>query len=269
MKNFKFPILLSAMLAFIAFASCSDTHNSEWGDYLISYGTVVKTERTADNFDIKRDDGVLLHISSNLIPNVQLDDQQRVLVNYTIIPDQVPGGGSFDSSTSPIKSYNVQLNGIEKILTKRALTESFILADEQHRNDSIGNDAIIITDAWFTGKYINIHFAVWEWGEAFENSHFLNMVYDDTLPAGEAARLTLRHKSTGPGGVSGGQILRYGDVSFDISAILPEGGTEREVELRWQNYSGTVSTDTGTFRLNATSDSAPKGSFNATSLVEK
>ena len=28
MKNFKFPILLSAMLALIAFASCSDTHNN-------------------------------------------------------------------------------------------------------------------------------------------------------------------------------------------------------------------------------------------------
>ena len=83
------------------------------------------------------------------------DEGMRVHLRYAYM-----GSEREESGLDTPMDYYIRLYNISEVLCKQPVTRSFVLADEEHRLDSIGNDPINVTDAWFSGKYLNVEFEV-------------------------------------------------------------------------------------------------------------
>lgn len=176
-------------------------------------------------------------------------------------------------------NYYVRLYNIAKVLTKSPVKESFILADETNRQDSIGNDPINLSEAWFGGKYLNVEFTM----PVKNNSgvkHFINIVEDDVTVHNDTVYLTLRHNAYGDKPEAGNRkedsAYRWvwGNASFDLTSILPEGATSVPVKLVWTAYKKDSSeteqlSDSGLYTLLPQSKASVSGGLNAKNVSGK
>lgn len=193
--------------------SCDDDDDYSLGKYWITTGTV---EKTADYYFVTTDGGETLWPSATNVNPDDLENGMRVFVNYTILGDG-EDGGSYD--------YFVRINSMSEILTKPVF--DFTAETTQEVRDSIGNDAVTITDAWFTDNYLNIQF---EYGGGLGYTHFINLVKDDEdLETGEGAIiLELKHNKNG----DPNSYLQWSIASFDISELQVDGQTSVDVFIR-------------------------------------
>ena len=112
MKKIVFGILVGFLFVL---AGCSDDEGYSLSDMWIGFGIFQADE--ADNYKIVMDNkDVLIPIASNYPPGwgEKLDNGERVLVNYTILGEELDDAGE-------IESYYVKVNSIEDILMKRQL----------------------------------------------------------------------------------------------------------------------------------------------------
>jgi hypothetical protein len=247
------------LLAIISGFACRDEKEETY----VSYG-VIQNAVSSTDYQILTDKGNTLNVSESYSEQ-EIVDGKRVLVNFEIKSDK----------EASKKEYNVKVNGFYTLLSKPLVNESFILADEQTRRDSIGNDAFLGVYAWFGGDYININFEAF-----FANSntkHLINLVYDDTREASDTLYLTLCQNSYG-------EIPAYNDMylykgtgrcSFRLTDLLPEGSSSAPVKLSWREYRPYYDVveryDTGVFRPGFTSGyekTAPQSRYEAVIAVK-
>ena len=111
------------------------------------------------------------------------------------------------------------------------------------------------------GNYLNMEFYIPVKGNS-STAHFINLVVDDVAPAtNDTVYVTLRHNAyddkPGEGRVPGDYRWAWGNVSFDLTSLLPEGATSVPVKLTWTGYKGgnfgetEVHTESGVFTLSA------------------
>lgn len=244
--------------------ACNDDDDYSLGKFWISYGTIEMNGKSQSaGYTIRLDDESELLIVSNLIPYVAVENGQRVIANYTIL-GEVEEDRATNSSTVFRKQYYIRLNGLTDVLSKAPVRQSFILEDEEVREDSIGNDPIRVVKASFGGKYLNISFEVPmqpTYGGTSSVKHFINLIHDDTQIRNDSVFLTLRHngyEDVPTSGNSSSFVWGFGLVSFDISSILPEGQNSIAVKLIWTEYGESLDdretkSDTGTFTYGGSS----------------
>ncbi len=205
MKTFNFSILI-ALIGFLGY-SCSDDNNYSLGNIWVATGTVVKT---TDYFYVVIDDGSTLWPSASNVSPDRLDDGMRTYVSYTILGD---------ANDNEAYDYYVKINGMSQLLTKPVF--NFDKTTSQHVKDSIGSDAITITDTWFTNDYLNIQF---EYGGGPGYVHFINLVKnteDLQTENGEIILELMHNKNRDPY-----NYLQWSIASFDISELkVPEKNT--------------------------------------------
>jgi hypothetical protein len=247
MKKFKFGVLL-ALIAFVAY-SCSDDDGYSLGDFWVTTGTVVKT---TDYFYVVTDGGEDLWPAATNVAPGSLEDGMRILINYTILGEDP--NGQYD--------YYVKVNGISELLTKPIF--NFDETTTQAVKDSIGNNAVFITDAWFTGDYLNVQF---EYGGGPGYIHFINLVKDTedlTSENGEII-LELKHNKNG----DPYNYLQWGIASIDISELKTEGQSSVELILRSLNKSGElVYTDAMTYEYLTPEPVAVAKSFSSDTITD-
>lgn len=233
MKYFIKITLLFALFTTV-FSACNDDDDYSLDKFWINYGTIQGDGR---DFTILLDNGSTLQLAANLIPQYYAKDNQRIIANYTILGER---------RTIGKKTYQIRLNSIYEVLSKKPVNKSF-LDEEETRQDSIGHDPIEVVDAWFGGKYLNINFDVAISGR-YEEKHFINLENDDvTVDPDGYVNVTLRHNDYDYARTYSG----FGRVSFDISGLVPEGKDEIKLRLKWTDYKGVEKTDPGTFKLNS------------------
>ena len=224
------------LLSLCMFFSCLDDNENTY----VSYG-VIRNFNSTNNYEIFTDKGNTLVVtktgSSQFIEN-----GKRVLVNYSILSDK----------DKDKKVYEVSVNGFYNLLSKALVYESFILQDEEVRRDSIGNDPFNRLYAGFGGEYINIAFDFWF--DSYSNqTHLINLVYDDIRADADTIYLTLYHNAYGE--VPDQQYYLSngtGRCSFKISDLLPAGLTSKPVKLTWTQYGYNEPIErsyAGTFKL--------------------
>ncbi|RKD91874.1 NigD1/NigD2 family lipoprotein [Mangrovibacterium diazotrophicum] len=209
LKNGFFFLLISVFLV-----SCNDDDDDySLGKYWITTGTVVKS---SDYFSVTTDGGDKLWPSATNVDPEHLEDGMRVFVNYTILDDAEESSG-YD--------YYVKINSMSEILTKPIF--NFTAETTEEVRDSIGNDAVTITDTWFTDDYLNVQF---EYGGGLGFTHFINLVKDtDDLETGDGEIiLELKHNKNG----DPYNYLQWGIASFDISELQVDGQTSVDIYLR-------------------------------------
>lgn len=151
----------------------------------------------------------------------------RLLVNYTIIGDDVDNNGN-------VIGYFVKLNSTKKILMKNILD---ITAENQ---DSIGNDPVIVKDCWQTDSLLN--FKIRYWGR--DEIHFINLVKEpDGLSASDQPiELELRHNKN-----NDAEDIPYAAyVSFKLRELEIAGLDSVKYVVRATDYEGDIFTYEGT-----------------------
>lgn len=207
--------------------SCSSALNDDPTDpYDTIYNGFGEITFVEDSgyFEITRDDHVLLRVVEYCgCKDITLGE--RVYFKYNILPE----AGDYTSyrSTSEQKVYDIKLLVFNKILCVPVVRKSFLDEDAPQRDDSIGHDPIRVATASFSGNYINIGFEHFcQHGD--EEHHIVNLVWDDTRPAGDSVYLELRHNAMGYGGVD----IAHGLASFRIVDLVPEGMESIDIRLK-------------------------------------
>lgn len=201
----------------IAFTSC-DNDESSIDNYWIDMGTIHKVSSTSTEFYITFDNGDKVWPAIKNFPYNNPKEGQRIIANYTILSNGHDG-----------YNHDVRLNDIYQVLTKPIVKLTTANAD------SIGNDPLIITNAWIASDYLNIEF------EYLGNSqrHMVNLVESDLFPSTtEVAKLQFRQNGYGD---EKSYRLR-GIVSFNIKSLQTEGALNRKIELTTTDYDGVSRT---------------------------
>ena len=235
----KMFVLLSIMAAF--FTACDNDDDEYYvvnGDTWVSYGSLEKIEGDkVGDWAIRRDDGSrLIAVEGLKIEGKDFKEGTRMYVRYSIIESVRDAEG-----LEGYMNYYVRLYGYQDVLTKQPVKQSFIAANEAHRQDSIGNDPITVVGAWFGGKYLNVEFAV-PVKKNSQEKHFINVVMDDVQSHNDTVYLALRHNAYKDQPAAGesvwGQnyVWTAGNVSFDLTSILSDNATSVSVKLLWKEY---------------------------------
>lgn len=260
MKTEIWKLLLVLFVAVPAFVACDDddeyyyVHN---GDLWSTYGNLEKIDNgSRQKYAIRLDDGDRLIVTEGRGFSADDGDEgMRVHLCYAYVGSE----RGEDGLDTPM-DYYIRLYDINEVLCKQPVKESFILTNEAHRTDSIGNDPVNVEDAWFSGKYLNVEFQVLVKLNS-SVQHFINLVYDDVEIHGDTAYVYLRHNAYEDAfEFAEERPMRefrwtFGRVSFDVTSILPAGISSVPVKFIWtafnKNLTGTVEgCETGTFSLN-------------------
>jgi len=211
--------LLSVFLLF----SCLDDSGD---DVYVSYG-VIQNVNSSNDYEIFTDNGNTLVVTKSQTTQ-EIEEGKRVLVSFGILSDE----------NKSKNMYEVRVNGFYFLLSKPVVNESFILQDEEHRRDSIGNDPFNAIRTWYGGDFVNIDFEVFH-SPDMNKKHMVNLIYDDVRVDTDTIYLTLRHNAFGevPGKVNG--LYRgIGRCSFKVADLLPQGITSMPIKITWTEYDG-------------------------------
>lgn len=231
-------LVMTAILAFV-FSSCMDDDGYSLGDFRVSLGNVEKTD--GDSYTVALDDGSVLYPSAGFTNGKWFENDQRILINYTILSDK--------STSGEQKEHYVKVNDVDKVLAKK------IIDMYEAIEDSIANDPIIIYDVWIGGnRWLN--FELLFYGDY--KTHMINLVQPQVAEddENEAIQLELRHNSYG----DSHRYRYYALVSFDLTSLQIESADEVKFVVKSKNYENEIKSFDGVYKY---------GNSNAESTMEK
>ncbi len=220
-------ILRCLAIAWVSFA-CSK-YDSPENVHITAYGSVIRHAGT-DDYYLRQDDGATLFVK-DLWGYVQCVDGLRVKFIYEIMDN--PAG---TRTTANGEIYDVTLYYISPVPERDTVALSFIMEDEEHRQDSIGNDPLAgITGLFFSGDYVNVEYAYWRKGEG---PHNMNLVVDDVNVKEGEVTVEIRHNAAGdvPEGSTTGFERIESEVSFYIRSLVPAGKNSLRIRFVWKEY---------------------------------
>jgi hypothetical protein len=200
------------------------------GNFVIGHATV---EGTANNFRLILDNGTVLVIYYNnvVIPeNSDFGNGTRVIANFTVL-----GTGENNGVTY----WSVRLNALTQILCK---TPVFAWQSDISQND-MGYDPIDVDKVWFGGKYLNVNFYLYTGSSSLE--HFINLWVDAEHPDADEDNVYVEMRHNAYNDQQSSRV--FGQVSFDISDLLPKEKSSITVHFTYTDYSGRTYTKSGEY----------------------
>ncbi len=222
MKRIFFFFMAVVLLGFF---SCNDDEELySLGDVWLSMGFINVPDTSAHAFYIVTDNSDTLLPLANNVPYYETKDQQRVIVNYTILDDADTLGNK----------YWVRINNLQDVLYKKAIAFS------EDIKDSLGNDPIQVKDVWLTNQILNFDLGFY----GGSKTHLVNLTYnpDDITANKSPMELELRHNAQND---SLPYYLRA-IVSFDLSEIVTNESDSINFEVKYLNLTNEEKILTGT-----------------------
>lgn len=183
MKFVWFTLSLSITLSLLI-QSCNIDQYDSFGDIpslnadKVSIATIQATETNDEYFFLIDGDKKLYPGDLSSITNYKWLAGQRVFVYFNLLGEKMDG---YD--------YNAEIVYIQDILTKN------IIPITEETADSIGDDKINITYAWFGGGHLNIEFQ-YLGTENASKPHMINLVYNENSYSDpEYITLEFRHNA--------------------------------------------------------------------------
>jgi hypothetical protein len=196
------------------------SQNGAW----IGYGLVDK-EEGSETFTIELDNGAVLYPYSHSGWDSQVSDNQRVLVNFTIVEDKV--------NTDEAEQYYVNINSLRNVLYKG------IFDITPATEDSIGNDPIHVRKQWVKDNMLNFELSY----RGGTTTHFINLVRQPDTTATEPVLLELRHNAN-----DDPQMYRLSAVvTFDLSSLQKAGQDSVTYRVVAKDYDGSDYGYTGVY----------------------
>lgn len=211
-RRYLFLLFLFSLILNILFTSC-DNDGYSLGDWWADYAVVHKTDN--ELFTLTTDQGAVLFPSASAIPSDYLNNNDRVLVNFTILGDA--------DSTSPY-DYYVKVNDVYKILTKD------ILDYTPSVSDSLGNDPIFLNEIRVRNGFITLDFFFG--GSLGGPKHMVNMARHPLLTPDKRIVLDFRHNAFGDPHSYNYRSL----VAFPINNIIDTSQDSVQLRVLYNGY---------------------------------
>ncbi|MEI6680134.1 MAG: NigD-like C-terminal domain-containing protein [Mariniphaga sp.] len=218
-RFFKLFIPACVGLGMIVTSCRHDDNYFAVGDFLVSFGTIEKKSSATNDYVIHLDNGNQVIPLSTSAPWFQVNDNQRVLVDFNPLVDQ--------RLTDSTVAYRAVIRSLRDILFKgiKKYTE---VAD-----DSMGHDPIIVRDSWIskTGGILTMKLDYLTQG----STHYINLI-DNGEGNGivQPFILELRHNARG-------DLKKYpatAYVSFKLDYLKLTGKNETKFYVRYTDYEG-------------------------------
>jgi hypothetical protein len=218
---------IAVILSILVISCSNDDDGYSLDNVWVSFGIV---DNSQDSYSIKLDNGDYIYPLATNINLSQFVDSSRVLVNYTVL-GEIINAEAYDE-------YNVKINSMKDILMKG------ILDITEENKDSIGNDPIIVQNAWITNNLLN--FELKYWGD--HKIHFINLVKQpgELTEEGQPFELELRHNSNG----DSDYIPYVAYVSFDLSSLQLSTIDSVKFNVTATDYDGKIYNDDGVYNYN-------------------
>lgn len=233
MKKRIFGIFSGLLIILVTVTGCLDDNdgyslNKMW----VGFGMLEQINSDPVAYKIKMDNGdILSPVSSGYVlpwyyygsndPESRLKTGDRILINYTILGDDVNDEGETEQ-------YFVKVNSVKKVLLKG------ILDITEENQDSIGNDPLVVRDCWMTDSLLNFEIKYWGRYEI----HYINLVKQPgELSAGsQPIELELRHNDNG----DVEDIPHAAYVSFHLNELQIEGLDSVAFRVTSTDYEGDL-----------------------------
>lgn len=192
-----FLVTISVALSSVLFFSClGDDDGYSLGHFWIDMATVVPLDN--NSYYLRMDDGKTLWPAATNVSNYEPKENQRALVNFTILSDSLNGFDHF-----------IKVNSIDNVLTKD------IAKNLGEKNDSIyGTDPLEIVTMWTGDNYLNVYFKAYFGGE---KKHYINLIPSED----EDAVLELRHNAyDDPATYKRGSLVAFNLSSLEDSTTI-------------------------------------------------
>jgi hypothetical protein len=211
----KTRVLSIIFLIICTFSSCLDDEGYSLDNFRVDFG--ILDEQESEEYIIVLDDDSRLYPVAGFIPRHTLQDGERVLVDYTILGDK--------NKTDGQKEYYVRINSIGKILKKGIINISPAI------EDSIGDDPVIIRDAWMSKNQL-LNFRIRYYGN--DKVHFINLVKQPgkLTSQNQPIQLELRHNRNRDREI----YPMTAFVSFELDSIRINGLDSVRFEVRSVDY---------------------------------
>ena len=216
------------LFAAIGLSGCDLNDDDSLGNFWVDLGFVQSGEN-GDGFMIKVDEGYfIIPVNMNGIDTDKYPNNERVIVNYTIIGDVGTEGDN--------KQYYARINSLKDVLFKG------IIDITPEIEDSIGNDPIHVENVWKTDSLLN--FQLYYYG--FNKIHYINLVKqpgeltEDDLPV----ELELRHNDNDDNQTYQMAAL----VTFDMRSIQIAGRDSVNFVVKGKKYDGNEFTYKGVYK---------------------
>lgn len=154
---------IGVLLSTLTFQSCLDDDGYSLDKWAISVASIKADKSNAPYF--KLDNGKTLWPAAGQINMSVLKNEQRVLLNYTLLGDSTTGAVGYD--------YYIRINRLDTILTKT------VVENLGAKNDSVyGKDPVRITDMWTGNGHLTVGFET-DFGN--QRQHLVNLVKTDSV----------------------------------------------------------------------------------------
>lgn len=217
-------IVSGILIGFLfVFAGCNDDDGYSLDDMWVGFGIFQGDESSSYQIVMDNKD-ILIPVASNYPPGWQeeLDNGERVYVNYTILDEVLNGAGE-------VESYYIKVNSIKEVLMKGIMDITPAI------EDSIGNDPIIVDNYWMTDSLLNFKLKYLGSNEI----HFLNLVKQpgDVLEENQPIELELRHNAN-----EAEEVIPYYSafVSFSLNSLRIEGLDSVQFVVTSTDYDGNL-----------------------------
>lgn len=224
----KLFLLFLTIFTFAFFSGCDlDDDGYSLDNAWVGFGLVSK-DASGSAYTIVMDDGEVLFPGNYVDLALDLKNNDRVLVNFTIL-------GNKDNPDHN-EYYYVRINSLRKILYKG------IFDITPAKEDSIGNDPLTVKDHWIKGNILNFEIRYYGGNQI----HYINLVKQpgpiDT--SGGPVLLELRHNNRD----DNGEIPLSGFASFDLSALKIQGKNSTPFKVTAKNFDGKTFEFTGEYK---------------------
>lgn len=222
-------IILFMMGVVFSFLTSCDMHDDGYSpsDAWVGFGLVQK-DAGSESVTIAMDDGEILFPASNPMMWNELENNDRVLTNFTILGNR--------QNANHDEQYYVKINSLRKILYKGIL--NLTPANE----DSIGNDPILVKDKWIKKNMLNFELRY----RGGSKIHYINLVKQPGVinPANGPVLLELRHNNKD----DAEQIPLSAMVTFDLSSLKVQGKTSTPFKVIAKGFDGDDFEFTGEYK---------------------
>jgi hypothetical protein len=222
-------IILFMMGVVFSFLTSCDMHDDGYSlsDAWVGFGLVQK-DAGSESITIAMDDGEILYPASHPMMWNELENNDRVLTNFTILGNR--------QNANHDEQYYVQINSLRKILYKGIL--DLTPANE----DSIGNDPILVKDKWVKKNMLNFELRY----RGGSKIHYINLVKQPGVinPDNGLVLLELRHNNKD----DAEQIPLSAMVTFDLSSLKVPGKTSTSFKVIAKGFDGDDFEYTGEYK---------------------
>lgn len=212
-----------------SFLTSCDMHDDGYSlsDAWVGFGLVQK-DAGSESVTIAMDDGEILYPASHPMMWNELENNDRVLTNFTILGNR--------QNANHDEQYYVKINSLRKILYKG------ILDITPANEDSIGNDPILVKDKWVKKNMLNFELRY----RGGSKIHYINLVKQPGVinPDNGPVLLELRHNNKD----DAEQIPLSAMVTFDLSSLKVPGKTSTSFKVIAKGFDGDDFEYTGEYK---------------------